>query len=106
MATEPAYTLASWYVKEGRETDFVTAWRGELAEYFFSLPGCRWGTLLQSVEDPRRFYSFGPWDSLDDIRRMRQNPRTGEVFALLEGLCEEMVPGAFRHVATLGDDDR
>ncbi len=56
----PAYTLARWYVKQGREADFISAWSGELADYFMSLPGSRWGTLLQSTEDPRHFYSFGP----------------------------------------------
>lgn len=101
MEGGPAYTLARWYVREGREGDFLDAWRGELGAYFLSLPGCRWGTLLQSVEDPRRFYSFGPWDSLDDIARMRSNPRTREVFALLDEICEEATPGVFRHVMTL-----
>jgi heme-degrading monooxygenase HmoA len=100
----PAYTLARWYVKEGREADFVTAWSGELADYFLGLPGCQWGTLLQSDDDPRSFYSFGPWNSLDDIRNMRADPRTGAVFGVLEQVCEEMQPGVFRHVLTVGDD--
>lgn len=98
-----AYTLARWYVKEGREADFVRAWSGELADHFLSLPGSRWGTLLQSTEDPRQFYSFGPWDSLEDIRNMRSAPRTREVFGVLGELCDEVQPGVFRHLATIGD---
>lgn len=99
----PAYTLARWHVKEGREADFVRAWSGELAEYFLGLPGCRWGTLLQSIDDPRQFYSFGPWDSIEDIRRMRSAPRTREVFDVMGELCEDIRPGMFRHLATVGD---
>jgi heme-degrading monooxygenase HmoA len=104
--TGPAYTLARWYVKEGREADFVDAWSGDLADYFLSLPGSRWGTLLQSIEDPREFYSFGPWDSLENIRDMRSDPRTQEVFGVLRELCEEMHPRVFRHVTTIGDSDQ
>ncbi|MDP9387824.1 MAG: antibiotic biosynthesis monooxygenase, partial [Actinomycetota bacterium] len=98
----PAYTLARWYVKEGREAEFVAAWSGDLADYFLTLPGCGWGMLLQSIDDPREFYSFGPWASFDDIRNMRADPRTQEVFDVLRELCEEMRPGVFRHVVTLG----
>lgn len=101
--SEPAYTLARWYVKEGCEAAFVNAWSGDLADFFISLPGSRWGTLLQSAEDPREFYSFGPWKSLEHVRNMRSDPRTEEVFGVLRGLCEEIKPGVFRHVATIGD---
>lgn len=31
-----AYTLAMWRVKEGSEEEFVEAWQGELAEFFFA----------------------------------------------------------------------
>ena len=82
----PAYTLARWYVKEGREADFVNAWSGDLGDYFLTPPGCRWGTPLQSTEDAREFYSFGLWDSLDDILNMRSDPRTREVFGVLSEL--------------------
>ena len=101
--SEPAYTLARWYVKEGREAEFVAAWSGDLADYFRSLPGARWGTLLQSTVDPRQFYSFGPWESLEAVSNMRSDPRTRAVFAVLSQLCDEMDPGVFRHVATVGD---
>lgn len=97
------YTVARWYVKQGREADFIEAWSGELADYFLSLPGSRWGTLLQSTEDSRQFYSFGPWDTVEDIRNMRSDPKTQEVFGVLANLCEEMQPGVFRHVTTAGD---
>jgi hypothetical protein len=44
-----------------QEAAFVAAWQ-ELAAFFLALPvPPRWGTLLRSLEDPRLFYSFGPW---------------------------------------------
>lgn len=91
------YTLALWRVKPGREEAFLQAWRG-LGEVFSALPGVRHGTLVQSVEDPLLYYSFGPWRSMDDIRGMRGDPRAQEAFGRLRDLCDEMQPGVFRQV--------
>jgi heme-degrading monooxygenase HmoA len=95
-ADEP-YTLALWRVKPGREEAFLEAWRG-LGAVFSALPGVRHGTLVQSVEDPLLYYSFGPWRSLDDICAMRADARAQEAFGRLRDLCDEMRPGVFRQV--------
>ena len=96
-----AYTLAIWRVKEGKEEEFVEAWKGDLADFFLGLPNPPGtGTLIRSVEDPQLFYSFGPWRSLEDIQQMRSDPRTPEMIGKLAALCEEAKPGAFRVVAT------
>ena len=99
--TGDAYTLAIWRVKEGKEEEFVEAWKGDLAAFFLGLPNPPGtGTLIRSVEDPQLFYSFGPWRSLEDIQQMRSDPRTPEMMGKLAALCEEAKPGAFRVVAT------
>jgi hypothetical protein len=78
MVGDTAYTLALWRVKEGREVEFVEAWKG-LSDYFLDLPNPPGtGTLIRSAEDPRLFYSFGPWRSLEDIQRMRSDPHPGD----------------------------
>ncbi len=101
MTSEP-YTMGRWLVKSGQEAAFVAAWR-DLGAYFPSLPhppGI--GTLVQSIDDARLFYSFGPWHSLEDIQAMRADPRTpGQLRRLIE-LCDEAAPGTFRWVATVG----
>jgi len=101
MEDDTAYTLALWRVKEGKEEEFVEAWKG-LSGYFLDLPNppAGTGTLVRSMEDPRLFYSFGPWRSIEDIQRMRSDPRTPEVIGKLGALCEEAKPGTFRLVAT------
>src|SRR5215211_6675076 len=101
MEEDTAYTLALWRVKEGREEEFVEAWKS-LSDYFLDLPNPPGGTgtLARSVEDSRLFYSFGPWRSLDDIRGMRSAPRTPEMIGKLTALCEEAKLGTFRVVAT------
>ena len=99
----PPFTLARWLVKPGQEAAFVAAWQ-ELGAVFLGLPQpTRWGLLLRSVEDPRLFYSFGPWPSLDAIRAMRADPRTAAAMGRLTALCEGASPGAYEVVATGGD---
>ena len=76
-------------VKEGREEEFVEAWKDVLGVFFFGLPNPPGpGTLIRSVEDPQLFYSFGPWKSLDDIRQIRSDPRTPEMYALPNSLLD------------------
>lgn len=99
MADE-VYTLGAWRAKHGKEKEFVAAWQA-LGRYFGSLarpPGK--GTLLQSVDDPQQFYSFGPWGAFEDIQEMRSHPETPKEIAKLMDLCEDGRPGTFRVVAT------
>lgn len=98
------YTLGIWRVKEGQESGFIAAWKA-LGEVFYQLP-CPPGpgTLLQSESDPHMFYSFGPWDRLEDIDAMRDDPRAQGAIALLIELCDEASAGAFRVVAEAGPE--
>ena len=98
--SDEIFTLGVWRVKHGRQQEFIAAWRA-LGGYFHSLPHPPGqGRLVQSVEDPQQFYSFGPWRSLDDIAEMRSRPETAAEIGKLTELCEEGRPGAFRVVAT------
>lgn len=99
MADE-VYTLGVWRVKAGRQDEFVAAWQA-LGRYFHTLPHPPGeGTLIQSLEDPQQFYSFGPWRALEDIDDMRSRPETPTEIGKLMQLCDEGRPGAFRVVAT------
>lgn len=58
--SDEVYTLGVWRVKDGREGEFVEAWKG-LGRIFRGLPHPPGeGTLLQSLDEPQQFYSFGP----------------------------------------------
>ena len=98
--SDEVYTLGVWRVRDGKESEFVAAWLA-LGRYFSSLPHPPGkGTLLQSVDEPQQFYSFGPWRALDDIQEMRTQPETPKEIGKLMDLCEEGRPGTFRVVAT------
>ena len=92
------FTLASWYILEGQEAEFLRVWKDELASAFLALDPSANGTLIQSLDDPRLFYSFGPWDSLEKMRVVRADPNVGNAINKLVSLCEEAKPGPFRVV--------
>jgi hypothetical protein len=61
------FTHGRWIVKPGREEDFVAAWR-DFAEWTIaSVEGSSGGWLLRDREQPNRFFSFGPCESLQAI---------------------------------------
>jgi hypothetical protein len=98
--SDEVYTLGAWRAKDGKQDEFIAAWQA-LGRYFNSLPHPPGqGTLLQSLDDPQQFYSFGPWRALADIQEMRTQPGTAQEIGKLMDLCEEGRPGTFRVVAT------
>jgi hypothetical protein len=102
MAEQP-YTLARWYVLPGQEDAFVATWQA-LATVFLSLKDPpRWGTLLRNVEDPRLFYSFDPWPSMEIIAAMRAHPGSTEAIRNLIALCEEAELGTYLVETTAGE---
>ncbi len=94
------YTLGMWRVKPGKEAEFIEAWKG-LSGVFSKLPqppGGK-GTLVQSLNDPLLFYSFGEWTSMDAIQAMRQDATAQAGIKKVGELCTEATPGSFRVVA-------
>ncbi len=101
MAQQP-FTLARWYVAPEQEGAFVAVWN-ELATVFLSLQSPpQWGTLLRSIEEPRLFYSFGPWPSLETIAVMRAHPDAVASIAKLTALCETTELGTYWVEASTG----
>jgi hypothetical protein len=94
------YTLGAWHVQEGRQSEFIAAWK-DLGTIFASLPNppSGKGILIQSTTQPTLFYSFGPWHHLDHVAAMRDDPRAQAGIEKLRALCTEATPGAFRVVA-------
>jgi heme-degrading monooxygenase HmoA len=68
----PVYTLGIWTVKNGREADFVDAWRNVADRTKSDFPE-ETATLLRDRDQPNRFISFGPWESLEQIEHWRSS---------------------------------
>ena len=84
-----SYTHGRWVVKEGQQERFQAAWQ-EFADWTNAeISGAVAGEarLLQDLDDPALFYSFGPWDSVEAIQAWRANPgfqeRVGRIRELL-----------------------
>ena len=96
------YTLGNWVAKPGREEEFVAAWR-ELADWTTSeIGGKPSAKLLRDMADPRRFVSFGPWDSLEAIDAWRALPGFRERVSGIREFLESFEPRTLELVAKVG----
>jgi hypothetical protein len=94
-----------WRVQPEREEEFVAAWQ-ELSDVFSLLEKKPlWRSLLQSLTEPRLFFSFGPWQSLPAIVVMRANPEAQAALAKVRSLCQDGTPGANRLAARVDVPD-
>ncbi|HEY2937452.1 MAG TPA: antibiotic biosynthesis monooxygenase family protein [Gaiellaceae bacterium] len=86
-----AYSHSSWRVKPGLEDEFVRRWE-ELADWS-ALQGLKArAKLLRDTDDPSRFVSFGPWESVGAIRGWRGTPGFHERVARLQEVVEGFEP--------------
>lgn len=95
------YTLAVWTVRPGREDDFVRLWTRLGERTLDSFPGAA-GTLVRDRDNPRRFVSFGPWASVEEVERWRSSPAFTETVAELRELLEAFEPGSYELVRRVG----
>ena len=59
--------------------------------------------MLRSFEDPRLFYSFGPWPRMETIAVMRAHPISTETIGKLIALCQETELDTYLVEATAGE---
>lgn len=95
------YTLASWHVQEGQEEEFLRIWKDELAHAFRNANPKAQGTLIQSLEDPRQFYSFGPWETMEQMEAARSDVQVRAAIGKLLHVCDRAAPGPYRVVLTI-----
>jgi len=96
------YTMGDWFVKPGREDEFVAAWR-DLAEWTALEigPEAR-AMLLRDRNDPSRFTSFGPWDDEDRITAWRESEGFGTRIERIRPLIERFEPHTLDAIAGVG----
>jgi heme-degrading monooxygenase HmoA len=92
------YTHTTWRVKEGSEEEFVHRW-SEWAEWSRRQGLVEIALLLRDTEDPRRFVSFGPWESVAAIAGWRALPGYQERVDRLRRVVDAFEPHTFEVVA-------
>jgi heme-degrading monooxygenase HmoA len=101
QAVAQLYTSGTWIAKQGKEMDFIGAWR-DFAEWTHREVGIQHARLLRDSGDPRRFLSFGPWDSLENIERWRSLPEFQERIGKMRELLEDFEGRTLEVVAEVG----
>jgi heme-degrading monooxygenase HmoA len=94
------YTNGIWMVKQGEEDAFVAAWR-EFASWGHTWPGCGTLRLTRDHYEPRRFMSFGPWESFDAQQAWKDSPEFKARIARVKQHTEEFTPSVFVHVTAV-----
>lgn len=90
--TNQRFSVGIWLVKPGKEEDFIAAWGGFAKRVFDQNLGAGEVYLLQDLQQPRRFISSGPWDSIQKIEEWRNLPEFKEFFTRAKEICDEITP--------------
>ena len=95
------YTLGVWFVKKGREDEFIAAW-DDLAQWTVENGYESHGTLVRDRDAPYRFVSFGPWPSAEAAGRWRDSAGFRERFERIEELVDRFEPQTLDVVLRVG----
>jgi heme-degrading monooxygenase HmoA len=96
VTTVQLYTLGEWTVKSGREDDFVRVWREMAERTKLDFPN-EVATLLRDRDQPNRFISSGPWESLEQIEEWRNS----ETFKTGVAKLRDLIDGFSAHTMDL-----
>ena len=87
----PVFTLGIWTVSEGREDDFVRTWQDLAERTKGDFPDAT-ATLLRDRDQPNRFVSYGPWESLEQIEQWRSSGTFQAGVGKIRELLESFTP--------------
>lgn len=92
------YSHTTWIVKPGEEDEFVRRWI-EFADWSAAEGLTARAKLLRDIDEPSRFISFGPWETLAAIGRWRTLPGFPEHVGRLSEALDGFEPRTFELVA-------
>jgi heme-degrading monooxygenase HmoA len=98
MAAPYTHTNTNWIVKRGRDKEFVERW-SEWAEWSHRQGLAAHAMLLRDVDNPERFVSFGPWESVRAVRNWRALHGYQERVAKLHEVVDQFEPRTLEVVA-------
>jgi heme-degrading monooxygenase HmoA len=88
------YTVGMWKAKAGEEREFIEAWR-EFAAWGSTMPGVGTLRLTRDANDPSRFLSFAPWESIEAIHAWKSSDEFKERIGRVKGHTDEFTPSEF-----------
>ncbi len=93
------YTAGIWIVKPGKEAEFINIWEKFANWTKKTYPGIKTGRLLQHIEQPGRFVSFGDWASQETIQSWRSSAEFRSFLEKARELCTDIQPGTYQVAA-------
>ncbi len=93
------YTLGNWKVKRGSESAFVDEWERFALWSSKHFPEAGTAYLLEDIESPGSFVSFGPWENGDAVKSWRASPEFHAFANKAKDLCESFIPHSMRLAA-------
>ncbi len=93
-----AYSSGVWKVKDGEGDAFVEAWT-KFAGWLGTQQGSGTARLVRDLEDPSRFLSFAPWDSVDEMHAWKSDPAFAENMGALQDHVAEFTPSELELIA-------
>jgi quinol monooxygenase YgiN len=98
----PVFTSGRWLVKDGREDEFVAAWR-EFAEWSkANFPAASWVRLLRDREHALVFISVGPWEDEAAIAEWRASDGFSNRIARIRELLDDFEASMLDSVVEVG----
>lgn len=92
------FTSGNWLVKGGKEKDFIGEWKA-FANWSREKLGSGSPYLLQNINNPRYFISFGSWPDLATIEKWRRTKEFQTFVKKVKDLCEKFDPSTLKVVA-------
>lgn len=90
-----------WKIKDGNLEEFIHIWEKELAREFIKLNPYSKITLIQSLDNPNIYYSFGPWIELEQMQAARSNENYRSAISKLVSLCDMSKSGSFKNKSSV-----
>ena len=101
--TDQPATLGDWRIKQGNESEFIALWESFAHWTSQNHAGGGAGYLLQDTTDPRRFVSFGFWESVEAIDRWREDSEFQDFLENARELFDDLQPTTLKLVAQVSE---
>jgi len=95
------YASGTWYVKEGKEDEFVQRWREFLTWSRSTHPSMTSASLLQDRSVPRHFVSISEWSDAGSRAAWKDTPEFRQLFGECVALCENAKGADYDRVVTI-----
>lgn len=94
MSSKKHCSFGAWTIKAGREDEFRSTWSDLVQWTAEASMGASEGVLVQDSDDPRLFYSFMPFESMEAIEKWRLDIMFKRFMMRMRAYCEACRPSA------------